>query len=250
MNCFRILSLTIAFSMLACNKSNFSADDRAVRELGTKRGADSVASVGPDPICSGKISLSLLLDSSISMTGQGSIGDILGGEESMANIEKARKIAGEIVDSLSNSDEIGIASFAKQANQLVALQSISTGKSEAKRAATTFQAVSGLQNIGTNITGALRIADGMLSQANENKVIVIISDGEQQRVNEIAPEIYANNLKAENVKIFAIGLNLKPIGIESLRQTATSPEYFLNTDNTNTNIDDAIRLIKKGLCKN
>ena len=90
----------------------------------------------------------------------------------------------------------------------------------------------------------------MLSQANENKVIVIISDGEQQRVNEIAPEIYANNLKAENVKIFAIGLNLKPIGIESLRQTATSPEYFLNTDNTNTNIDDAIRLIKKGLCKN
>ena len=89
----------------------------------------------------------------------------------------------------------------------------------------------------------------MLSGAKRNKVVIIISDGEQQRVEEEQPEIFADNLKSDSVKIFAIGLNLKPVGIDSLSSTSSGPDYFLNTDNSDTNIEQAIRFIKDGLCK-
>ena len=130
------------------------------------------------------------------------------------------------------------------------IDKLSTNKQNALHTAENLQAVLGIANAGTNITGALRIGQNMLEGAKRNKVVIIISDGEQQRVDEELPEIFADNLKSEGVKIFAIGLNLKPVGIDSLSRTSTGPNYFLNTDDSDTNIEEAIRFIKMAYVKN
>ena len=85
----------------------------------------------------------------------------------MVNIEKARRIASEIVTSLSPGDEIGIATFAKQATEIVAIDKLSTNKQNALHTAENLQAVRGIENAGTNITGALRIGQNMLRRCKK-----------------------------------------------------------------------------------
>ncbi len=259
MNYAKILLLTLSFVALGCNKISFSADDRARTDTGISIPALPEIENELTPICEGEISIALLMDTSLSMTfptvggNYNPISDLLGGgnnSQSMVNIEKARRIASEIVGSLSSSDEIGIATFAKQATEIVSLETISSNRQNALHTAQNLQAVSGFENAGTNITGALKIGQNMLQGTKRNKVVIIISDGEQQRVEEEEPEIFADNLKADGVKIFAIGLNLKPVGIDSLSKTSSGANYFINTDNSDTNIEEAIRFIKNGLCKN
>lgn len=265
MNYAKILMFTISFALMACNKSNFAGADKANNNRSAKKGAgieiDNELAPGgtnPTPICDGEISIALLMDTSLSMTfppvggNTSPISDLLGGgsnTQSMVNIEKARRIASEIVTSLSAQDEIGIATFAKQASEIVPLDSLSTNRQTALHTAQNLQAVRGLENAGTNITGALKIGQNMLSGVKRNKVVIIISDGEQQRVEEELPEIYSDNLKSDGVTVFAIGLNLKPVGIDSLSKTSSGTRYFLNTDDSDTNIDEAISFIKYGLCK-
>jgi len=166
-------------------------------------------------------------------------------------LTSVKQAAERFVNRLGENDQVGVAAFATEATILSPLTGILP---------TVTSVVSTISIPAVEESGSTNTGEGFLVGGNEllserhnpdaRKVFVILTDGLTTAPDE-NPEEYAlavaNDLKAEDVEVYTIGLGQK-VNMEFLRNLATTPEYAYQAL-TSGDVDEIYQNITSALCE-
>ena len=207
------------------------------------------------PDCESNVSIALVVDTSYSMESGFQFGSCssdmikaLPKPKGGANtkIKYAREAIYDFVKKLSKGDEIGLAKFSDEAQEIVA---VTTEHQNVIDKLTTKDL---LPEACTNVNAALDMGKKMLApkKGDKKKVLLLLSDGEPTKGgNNQAVIERANKIKESgDITIITVGYDLTPKGKELMEDVSTDSDYYIDAQNKSS-IATAFKNVREKVCK-